>query len=221
MRCAIKIRIAEEIDNSKPKGEEHVRRQVLGRPIFRHCLSIVREKKPALAQPKEGWVGAGNLGPMERTDLGYTSEDEKVPQIRKPMQNQQPSFQHLIQEHERGQCEICGDTLAWSRISGTLMIGNRCSLHSLDRPEGSEDTCKNCGGGGPPEEWAAVGPQKQVCRPCTEWYLERAPTSCCWKSDKNRGGLARDRIRHILDQIGTVSTEILISEHDQQHSCQG
>ena len=91
-------------------------------------------------------------------------------------------------------------------------MGGRCNLHSLESPEGSKDTCENCGGGGPPEEWAAaVGPQKQVCRPCAEWYLKRAPTSCCWKSDKNRGELARDRIRHILNGIGTGSTERLVS----------
>ena len=116
----------------------------------------------------------------------------------------------MIQEHESRQCEVCGDTPAWSRMSGTLTMGGRCNLHSLERPEGSEDTCKNCGGGGPPEEWGAVGPQRQVCGPCTNWYLRRAPTSCCWKSDKNCGELARDRIRNILDEIGTGSTERLV-----------
>ena len=129
----------------------------------------------------------------------------------KPKQNTQPSFQSLIQEHERRQCERCGDTPAWSRTSGTLMMGDRCNHHSPDCPEESEDRCENCGGGGPLEEWAAVGQQKQVCRPCTEWYLQRAPTSCCWKSDRNRGELARDWIRHILHQVGTRSTERLVS----------
>jgi hypothetical protein len=90
-------------------------------------------------------------------------------------------------------------------------MGGRCKLHSLDSPEGSGDKCENCGGGSPLEEWAAVGPQKQVCKPCTEWYLRRAPTSCCWKNDKNRRELARDRIRHIVDEIGTGSTERLVS----------
>ena len=207
----IKRQITERIDINEPEGEREVRRQVLGRPIFRHCLSIPREKKPDLAQPKEGWVGAGNLGSMERADLGYTSEDEEVPQDTKLKRNTQPSFQSLIQEHERHQCERCGDTPAWSRTSGTLMTGDRCNLHSPDRPEESEDRCENCGGGDPPEEWAAVGQQKQVCRPCTEWYLQRAPTSCCWRNDRNRGELARDRIRHILHQVGTGSTERLVS----------
>ena len=91
------------------------------------------------------------------------------------------------------------------------MTGDRCNLHSPDRPEESEDRCENCGGGGPPEEWAAVGQQKQVCRPCTEWYLQRAPTSCCWRNDKNCGEFARDRIRHIIHQVGTGSTERLVS----------
>ena len=142
----IKRQITEGIDINEPEGEREVRRQVLGRPIFRHCLSIAREKKPDLARPKEGWVGAGNLGSMERADLGYTSEDEEVPQDKKPKQNAQPSFQSLIQEHERRQCERCGDTPAWSRTSGTLMTGDRCNLHSPDRQEESEDRCENCGG---------------------------------------------------------------------------
>ena len=90
-------------------------------------------------------------------------------------------------------------------------MGDRCKLHSLDCPEESEDRCENCGGGGPPEEWVAVGQQKQICKPCTEWYLRRAPTSCCWKNEKNRGELARDRIRHILSQVGTGTTERLVS----------
>ena len=157
---AIKIRIIEEIDINGPEGEEDVQWQALGRPFFRHCLSIVREKKPAVAQPKEGWVGAGNLGSMEKTDLGDTSEDEKMPQIKKPIRNSQPSFQSLIQEHERRHCEMCGDTPAWSRISGTLTMGGRCNLHSLESLEGSEDTCKNCGGGGPPRRVGGGGPSE-------------------------------------------------------------
>ena len=57
---------------------------------------------------------------------------------------------------------------------------------------------------------AAVGQQKQICKPCTEWYLQ-APASCCWKSERNHGELARDRIRHTLSQVGTGTTERLVS----------
>ena len=149
---AIKTRIIEEVDINKPEGEEDSRWQALGRPIFQHCLSIAREKKPDVAQPKEGWVEAGNLGSMEKADLGHSSEDEKVPRIKKPIRNSQPSFQSLIQEHEKCQCEVCGETPAWSCGSGTLTMGGRCNLHSLDSLEGSGDKCENCGGGSPPEE---------------------------------------------------------------------
>ena len=67
------------------------------RPIFQHFLSIARVKKPAVAQPKEGWVGTGNLGSMGKADLGYASEDEMVLQAKKPIRNSQLSFQSLIQ----------------------------------------------------------------------------------------------------------------------------
>ena len=96
---AIKTRIAAEIDINEPEGEEDMRRQVLEKPIFRHCLIIGKEKKLAVARPEEGWVGAGNLGSMDKTDLGCSSEDEKVPQNKKAIRNSQPCFHSLTQEH--------------------------------------------------------------------------------------------------------------------------
>lgn len=149
----IKKQITEEIDIDESGEEQETRRRVLGKPIFRHCMSIEKEKKPNLARPKEGWVGAGNLGSMKKADLGCTSKDEEILQDAKRERNAQPLFQSVLQEHERRQCEICGNTPAWTRTSGTLMVGNRCNLHSLDCPEESEDRYQNCGGGGPPEEW--------------------------------------------------------------------
>ena len=131
----VKRQITEGIDVSQSEEEREIRQQVLGRPIFRHCLGIANEKTLALARPKEGWVGAGNLGSTERADLGCLSEEEEVSQDKKPKRNTQPSFQSLIQEHESRQCERCGDTPAWSRTSGILTMGDRCNLHSLDCPE--------------------------------------------------------------------------------------
>ena len=74
----IKTQIAKDIDPSEPGKEGDELQRVLLRPIFRHCLSITREKKPDMTRPKEGWVGAGNLGLMERTDLGCVSEEDEV-----------------------------------------------------------------------------------------------------------------------------------------------
>ena len=74
----VKRQLTEGIDVIESEEEREMRRQVLGRPLFRHCLGIAKEKKLALARPKEGWVGAGNLGSTERADLGYTSEEEEV-----------------------------------------------------------------------------------------------------------------------------------------------
>ena len=73
-----------------------------------------------------------------------------MPQAKNPIRSTQPSFQSLMQEHEKRQCEICGETPAWSRRTGTLIMGGRCKLHSLDSPEGLGDKCENCGGGSPP-----------------------------------------------------------------------
>lgn len=161
----IKKQIMEGSDVDESAEEQEMKRRVLRRPIFRHCISIEKEKETKLAQPKEGWVGAGNLGSMGKADLGCASEDEEIPQGAKRERNAQPSFQSLLQEQERRQCEICGNTPAWTRTSGTLTVGNRCDLHSLDYPEESEDRCENCGGGGPPEEWKGVGQRKQICGP--------------------------------------------------------
>ena len=51
--------------------------------------------------------------------------------------------------------------------------GDRCNLHSPGCPEESEDRCENCGGGGPPDEWAAVGQQKQVWLLMHRWWIVR------------------------------------------------
>ena len=45
----IKRQTTEEIDVGQSEGEREIRQQVLGRPIFRHCLGIAKEKKLALA----------------------------------------------------------------------------------------------------------------------------------------------------------------------------
>ena len=48
---AIKRQLTGRIDVSESEEEREMRRQVLGRPVFRHCLGIAKEKKLALAWP--------------------------------------------------------------------------------------------------------------------------------------------------------------------------
>ena len=180
--------------------------QWLTSPLYTQNLGFAeRTKAKTSASPKTGWVGAAQMGPFEKDDIGrgdgLVADSSAVATQGRTVRVPMPSFESLMRtdEKELG-CLACGSSPSWSVEGEALTAGGWClactvGVHA-ERPV--HQHCENCGVTGDCWEWVMVADHDFVCTKCAAWYIERAPHARLWAHASGRRARIRRVVRWLL-----------------------
>ena len=132
VRSAVEKHIYHAGQRVTGSASDRGRPQWLTSPLYTQNLGFgERSSAKALAPPKTGWVGAAQMGPFEKDDIGRrdgsVADSSAVAMQGRTVRVPMPSFESLMRtdEKELG-CLACGSSPSWSLEGEALTAGGWC-----------------------------------------------------------------------------------------------